>query len=229
LVTLLIGDQGYMHDLIDVYAEGLLKVNDLTATAGVFQEVSFYVTVADGQLNLRILDDGGLDTNWVIDALTIAPGSPPALPTEASFDFGTSGSPVETGYTRVTESTLYSSAVGYGWVSTSGLASRDRASPDSLRRDFVQSTGEHIFNVDLANGDTYLVTVVIGDQSYTHDKIDIYAEDKLVVNDLTALAGSFQEVTFSVIITDNQLNLRILDDGGSDLNWVINAITIRSY
>jgi fibronectin type 3 domain-containing protein len=226
LVTVIIGDQGFIHDQINVYAEGTLVINHLTVVGGSFREVSFRVTVTDERLNLRILDDGGSDGNWVLDALTVEVASP--LPTEASFDFGTSGSSVQAGYTQVVSSTAYSALTGYGWSSTVGLDSRDRGSPDSLRCDFVFSSTEHTFNVDLANGDTYLVTVVIGDQSFMHDKIDVYAEGKLVINDLTALPGSFQEVTFAVIVTDQQLNLRFVDDGGADANWVISALTVRS-
>jgi fibronectin type 3 domain-containing protein len=200
--------------------------NHLTVVGGSFREVSFRVTVTDEQLSLRFVDDGGSDGNWVLDGLTVEVASP--LPTEASFDFGTAGSPVQAGYTQVTESTLYSASSGYGWANTTGLASRDRGSPDDLRRDFVFGSAEHTFNVDLANGDTYLVTVVIGDQSYMHDKINVYAEGKLVINDLTASAGSFQEVTFAVTVTDQQLNLRFVDGGGADANWVISALTIQS-
>ena len=58
--------------------------------------------------------------------------------------------------------------MGYGWSSTAGLQSRDRTAPADLTRDFVLSSTEHTFNVDLANGD-YKVTVTIGDQAYLHD------------------------------------------------------------
>ena len=226
LITVIAGDQNFMHDQIDIYAEDIPKVKDLTATAGTFQETAFYTTITDGQLNLRIHDDGGTDPNWVINTITIQPGSPPPPPTEASFDFGTPASPVEVGYTQVSTSTVYSASVGYGWSSTAGLNARDRGAPDNLRRDFVFSSTDHTFNVDLANGD-YQVTITIGDQDFIHDMIDVYAENNLVINDLTAAAGTFQEVTFAATVTDGQLNLRILDDGGTDSNWVITTLTIQ--
>jgi hypothetical protein len=56
--------------------------------------------------------------------------------------------------------------------------------------------------------------------------IAVYAEDTLVVDDLTAAYGAFQEETFWVSVSDGQLNLLIHDDGGTDLNWVITALTI---
>jgi fibronectin type 3 domain-containing protein len=224
-ITITIGDQTYAHDNIDVYAETVLMIDNLDATAGTFMEIAFGVTITDTQLNLRILDDGGTDTNWAINGLTIQPGLPPP-PTEAYFDFGTDTSPLETGYKRVSNSTAYSSASGYGWTSTNGLVSRDRGAPDKLRKDLVQGTTEHTFNVDLANGD-YTITITIGDQDYMHDNIDVYAENTLVINDLTITASSFQEKTYEANVSDRQLNLRILDDGGTDLNWVLNAITIE--
>lgn len=226
MVTVTFGNQSYMHELVDIYAEGALKIDDLAVAAGVFREVVFYVTVADGQLSLRFVDSGGVDFNWVIAALTVQPGSPPALPTAASFDFGAVDSLVEAGYTQVTETTLYSSSIGYGWTSTAGLSSRDRGAPDDLRRDLVQSTAEHAFSADLANGN-YQVTVVIGDQSYLHDLIDIYAEGVLRIDDMTTFADAFQQAAFPVTVADQQLNLRILDGGGSDGNWVINSLTIQ--
>ena len=61
------------------------------------------------------------DPNWVINALAIEPGTAPILPTEASFDFGTSGSPVAAGYTQVTRIHSLLSSTGYGWSSIAGL------------------------------------------------------------------------------------------------------------
>ena len=224
-ITIIVGDQNYLHDQISVYAEGTLQLSGLSNTAGSFQEMTFYATVADNQLNLMIESVGGADYNWVVNAITIVPGSP-TLPSEGSFDFGTSTSPVEAGYTRVTQTTLYAPSLGYGWVTTTGLFSVDRSAPDDLRGDLVYSATPHTFNVDLQNGD-YLVTVTVGDQTYSHDKINIYAEGTLQGSVLSAPAGSFHEVVFYVTVTDSQLNLNIEDAGGADWNWVINTITIE--
>ena len=146
---------------------------------------------------------------------------------QVGFDFGTGDSPVEAGYFQVTESTLYSASLGYGWNTTSGLDSIDRGAPDNLRRDFVFSSTEHTFTFDLENGD-YQVTVIIGDQDQMHDQIDVYAEDILKINDLVAAAGTFQEVSFGTKVADGQLNITILDDGGTDPYWVINTMTIEA-
>jgi len=190
----------------------------------VFQQVTFYITVSDEQLNLRILDQGGVQSDWIINALTIQPA--PTLPTEASFDFGTADSPVEIGYSQITENTLYTAELGYGWSSTSGLTSQDRGTPNNLQRDIVQSSTEHTFNVDLANG-IYQIIITLGDQSYTHDLIDVYAENTIIIDGATTLAGSFQQILTHITIEDHQLNLKIADDGGTDENWVITDLVLH--
>jgi fibronectin type 3 domain-containing protein len=221
-VTLTIGDNDYTHDVIDVYAENVLKVDHLTVYAGTFSTQVFTVMINDGQLNVKFHDAGGSDPNWVIDAIKVEP----FVPIVQQFDFGSAGSPVESGYVQVTESTAYSAVSGYGWESTVGLDSRDRGAPDNLERDFVFSSTNHTFNVDLANGQ-YKVTLTIGDNDYTHDVIDVYAEDVLQVNHLTVNAGTFATQVFTVAVGDGQLNIGFNDAGGPDLNWVINAITIE--
>ena len=225
LVTLSFGDQGFSHDQIDVYAENKLKIADLSTPAGMFQDASFRLSVADGQLNIRIKDTGGLDANWVLSALQI--GAAPALPTEVSFDFGSETSPVESGYTQILSSTAYLVNIGYGWETTNGLDSRDRVVPDYLREDFVFDSNEHTFTVDLANNTYYLVTITIGDQYFGHDHIDVYCEDVLNVNDLNVSAGVFKQASFITYLADEHLNLRIIDDGGADANWVINDLIIK--
>ena len=305
-VTLIIGDVAYTQDMIDVYAEGVLVVDDFTVFKGTFEEVSFAVDVADGQLNLRFHSDGGSSTYWVCNAIKMEPatvyivhlesvedtgetsnlgtiifdGGSYTLPydiykpagtyqvsftadgyvldhwetsvnvsTSGSavtvsgdgtlravykipppgwyFDLGTSSSPVASDYVGVNTTTLYDLGAGYGWVDASSLDSRDRGSPDDLRRDFVCSSNDATFCVDLANG-YYTVTLIIGDVAYTQDMIDVYAEDILVVNDLTALKGTFQEILFTVNVADGQLNLRFHNDGGSSTHWVCNAIKVET-
>ena len=306
-VTLIMGDNSYTQDLIDVYCEDILVVNDLAVLKGTFQEISFTVTVDDGQLNLRFHNDGGVSTHWVCNAITIETpstlynvhlesiedtsatsslgsivfdGQSYTLPADLSkpegtyeisytaalgyvfdhwetsgdvsisgsalivtgdgiltavykavegwyFDLGTPSSPVEPGYIGVNETTLYDTSLGYGWVNAPGLDSRDRGSPDDLRRDFVCSRNDATFNVDVPDGD-YTVTLIVGDGAYTQDMIDVYAEGVLVINDLTAQKGTFQEVSFTVTVIDGQLNLTFHNDGGISTNWVCNAIVVRS-
>jgi hypothetical protein len=154
-------------------------------------------------------DDGGTDVNWVINAIEITPGSPPFW---RGYDFGTASSPLEPGYIRI-----------------SHYKSRDREAPDNnLRRDLIFDSSDATFVPwDIPNGN-YLVTVTIGDQQYRHDNIDVYAEGALKLNDVTVEAGQFTVQTFTVTLSDGELNIRFHDDGGTDENWIVNAITIEA-
>jgi len=138
------------------------------------------------------------------------------------FDMGTSTSPVAAGFTRVTESTTYGYS-GYGWTTTQ--QSRDRGSPDDLRRDFVTNSQPGTFKVALPNG-LYTVRIIVGDYQYAHDNIDIYVEGILKVDDLTVGAGKFKEISLPVSISDGDLAITFRDDGGTDHNWVVNGIYI---
>ena len=52
-----------------------------------------------------------------------------ALTPPLHLDFGTATSPVASGYTRVPVA-KYAAATGFGWVTTSGIDSRDRGASD---------------------------------------------------------------------------------------------------
>lgn len=151
------------------------------------------------------------------------------------LDFGTPTSPVATCgglWKGVNNETIYSSSVGYGWSDTTNLYSIDRGGDCYPWRDFVLSTSDHTFNIDVNNGN-YSVVLYIGDESHPHDFIDVYAEGILKVDNLNYSydpnQGTYkpESVTFTIEITDGQLNLRFHDDGGSDPYWIINALKIK--
>ena len=140
------------------------------------------------------------------------------------FDFGTDTSPVEPGFARVTEKTTYGST-GYGWTAVQG-GSRDRGAPDALRRDFVFNNGIGTFKVGPIPSGLYTVRLIIGDNAYSHDKIDVYIEGALKIDDLNTGAGNFREISVLASVTDNTLDITFKDDGGTDPNWVVNAIYV---
>jgi hypothetical protein len=143
-----------------------------------------------------------------------------------SYDFGTASSPLASGYTRVTESTAFTSA-GYGWIDTSGLESRDRAAvPDALRRDFVMhSSAARAFKVDLPSG-AYAVTVTMGDNDFAHDNMLVKVNGSTVLGDVDTAAGAYSINTFNVTASTGSLALEFSDAGGSDPTWVVNAVSI---
>jgi len=139
------------------------------------------------------------------------------------FDFGTPGSPIAWQYTQVTHLTAYSPDRGYGWLSGT-ITSRDRGAPDDLLRDFC-FTPLGTFAVDLPNGQ-YWVTVLSGDATAGHGQMGIYLEGALATT-LTTAANQFADPRLPVSVTDGQLTVLLDDLGGSDVNVVINSLSIE--
>jgi lysophospholipase L1-like esterase len=106
------------------------------------------------------------------------------------FDFGTKTSPVQAGYTRVAENTLYSPATGYGWGNSS-VASRDRGdvgtpggNERTLERDFCLPAAGNPFYVDLPDGN-YRFTFIVGD-SISKTGITVRADGMPVIPSMGA-------------------------------------------
>ncbi len=143
--------------------------------------------------------------------------------TTAKFDFGTATSPLESGYTRVTERTAFNPTTGFGWTSGS-ISGVDRATGTALTRDF-NYTPDGTFVVNVPNG-RYQVKATLGDLgSYAHDQVGIYLESVLVDTVSTA-ARQVVNRGYEVNVTDQQLTMRLRDLGGSDRNGVIAALEI---
>src|SRR5437762_6950894 len=81
-----------------------------------------------------------------------AQGSSPPL----KFDFGPGK--VVPGYLRVTESSVYSRELGYGFEAGASIRCWDRRGKNALRSDFCTSDKPFYFSVALPEGN-YLVTL----------------------------------------------------------------------
>jgi len=139
-----------------------------------------------------------------------------------SLDFGTATSPVAAGYRRVTNTTTFSTALGYGW--TGGTVSAvDRGTSDPLTRDF-NSTPAATFAVTVPNG-TYDVRITLGDSKASHDKMAVSLEGNRVAT-VSTKSGQFSPQTFRVTVSDGQLTLRLDDLGGSDKVVAIDALVL---
>lgn len=144
-----------------------------------------------------------------------------------TFDFGTTGSPLSDGATRVTESTIYSAGLAYGWQS-GVIDSRDRgpsAGATFISRD-LNFTSNGVFAVDLANG-SYNVTVQLGDTAYAHDSMGVFIEGTQY-DTVTTAAGQVSSRTYNVTVADGQLNLGLQDLAGPDANVSIVGLEIAS-
>jgi hypothetical protein len=149
------------------------------------------------------------------------------VPVTYKYDFGTSSSPVASGFTKVTEATAYS-AGGFGWTDISGLESRDRnALADDLKRDFVMSSSvARMFKADVPNG-TYAVSVTMGDNDYAHDNMVVKANGTTVLlPDVDTAQGAFVTNTFNLVVNSGSLALEFSDGGGTDSTWVVNGLTL---
>ena len=154
-------------------------------------------------------------------AVTVTP--PP--PFSAKYDFGTATSPVQTGYTQVTENTKFSSTLGYGWKSGT-IVSRDRGIGSNLDRDFNFTTNG-TFAVNLPNGN-YQVNMDLGDKGpYLHDDMGIFLQGAQV-DEVTTAASQVVSKSYTVNVVNGQLDLLLKDLGGVDPNVCIESLSITT-
>ncbi len=133
------------------------------------------------------------------------------------FDLGGLGT--ADGYIGVSATDAYDSAKGYGFANTDAVenvtASGTGALADAVR--FKSDVPNHIFNVDLPKG-VYKITVTTGDVKSTI----INAEG---VSQLFFLTGSNATDSFTIPVTDGQLNLYASSGVGTEFS--ISAIEIE--
>ncbi len=215
-LTVTYGDATTAHDLMATAVQGD-GVGSLTTAVNQFVSRTYRTCVADNLARVLFVDAGGKDANVAVAAVEAAE---PAAP---KFDFGTAGSPLASGYLRVTQATTYSSYRGYGWLSGT-VASRDRGAGDDLTRDF-NFTHDGTFVVDVLPG-RYRVTVLVGDVTTAHDQMGVWLEGEQV-DTISTLANQATTRAYTVNVSDGQLTLELRDLGGSDANAVINALEVR--
>lgn len=71
-VTLNLGDASVARDNISVTAEDILQNGDIDTALGEFLEYTFRVAVSDGALSLDLADNGGSDSDWVLNRLSLS-------------------------------------------------------------------------------------------------------------------------------------------------------------
>jgi hypothetical protein len=113
------------------------------------------------------------------------------------FDFGTRNSPVEKGFTKITEQDLYSTVPGYGWIGKP-QQSFDNATlkpVNALLRDGVSAQGNIVFRIDLPAGN-YFLTVSLGATGSDSCKAVIYVNGKRISD---TIAIPWLRLTYRVI------------------------------
>jgi fibronectin type 3 domain-containing protein len=139
------------------------------------------------------------------------------------FDCGTPTSPVEVGYTRLTEADRFSPGAGLGWLSGT-VGSRNRGAGTALTRDFAFANAA-TFALALPAG-LYDVTLTLGDTAYPHDQMRISIEGE-AVDTISTAKGQIVTRTWRRRVDDGALTLALKDDGGTDASVVVNAIEVR--
>ena len=181
---------------------------------------------APGEYTLKLrVDDGNGGVREDTASLVVRDGNNNNPdPETIRFDLNGHGSPTPAGFDGIGPGSAneYTAPQGYGWITAAG--SFDRLGPTVLLRDGHHGT-DNTFLVDLDNGN-YIVSVTLGD-SATRDLVDVYAEDALVLNDVTTAAGQHAHRSFPVTVDDGQLTLRF-DDDGFDPLFSVNAVEILS-
>ncbi len=137
------------------------------------------------------------------------------------FDFGTSSSPLQSGYARVTGWSTYNASRGHGW--TSRVNNLDRGTGDSLTRD-LHYRDVATFVVDLPNGN-YDVTLTLGDQGpYLHDQV--VSLEGSVVDNITTAPRQVVSRQYTVSVSDGQLTVLLDGRGGADPNMVVSGLQV---
>ncbi len=179
-------------------------------------------TLSDGSQTVTISVSAS-GYNGGSTTVTVTDNEPPQY-AALSLDFGTSSSPVASGFKQVTATTTYTTSLGYGWLSgTIQEVDRKGGNLSAVNRDFNE-TSDGTFAVSVGAG-TYSVTITMGDAKAAHDNMGVWLEG-VQVDTVSTAAGQFVRKTYSVTVSDGQLTLRLRDLGGSDPFAVINALEI---
>jgi hypothetical protein len=138
------------------------------------------------------------------------------------FCFGPQTAPIADGYTRVAETTGYSSFRGYGWLN-GNISTVDTTEGSTLTRSLAYGPLA-MFRVDVPPGQ-YDVALSMGNRQYPHDQMAVSLQgDK--VDTVDTQAGHFHTATYQVVAADQGIRLELRDLGGSDPNVVINTLVI---
>ena len=129
-----------------------------------------------------------------------------------NYDFGTSTSPVKTGYQKVTEAAYDANLFGWGGNATSGQAvnSAERATPaDDMEKDFCWYTGAAIFRDPTVVAGTYELKAYAGDSAGVRDCfIDVWDGSAWVATSIqmgSIPAGTISTATATVEVGSNGL------------------------
>ncbi|MEQ7126554.1 alpha-glucuronidase family glycosyl hydrolase [Actinopolymorpha sp. B11F2] len=168
------------------------------------------------------VEAGGLPVLGPSTPVITAPAGPHCV---LALDAGSVSSPLLPGYRRLSPSSGWDAAVGYGWVGAAPQ-SRDRGGPDTLRRDFVNDTTARTLRIALPAGvfDAY---VLVGDAGAGSWPTFVRADGELMAESVFLENNSYVWLRFSL---DGGADGREVDlelSGAPDQHWHLNALVVR--
>jgi len=155
----------------------------------------------------------------------------PSAPSVAKYDFNGGNLDTATGRTSVRGNTVFSTALGYGWLTGVNEFQRTVASTPinpSLYRDGAWDFGTGTFRVAVAPSGSYTARVYVGDSFANRFGITVMGENGAVVSyDSVASQYGFVTVTGNDVNNDGFFDIRISTIGGGGI-WVANGIDITA-
>jgi len=228
-VSLASGDPSWPQGPHHVQVEGVTVINNVSTKVNEFVNITNHlVTIADGQLTIRLTRPNGTSKKTILNFIRIAPvGStppppPPGGPTVSiNFQPGTAATPA--GFLK-DDGSVFNASRGYGW--STRVNTRDRNFLNDQSRDsFIHfDAGNSVtWQYNLANG-SYVVSLASGDPSYSQGPHHIVVEGKTVINNVTTQINEFLTITdFPVTVNDGNLSIQLTRNGGKTktiLNFV---------
>ncbi|MEM1069514.1 MAG: Ig-like domain-containing protein, partial [Planctomycetota bacterium] len=158
------------------------------------------------------IPDDQFETNFTLEA---------GLAVVAAYDFGSSTSPLASGFTRVTGGDAYNASTGFGWQDDAVFTINWGGEP--LTQD-LNYTRDATFVVDIPNGE-YDIELTMGEAIISHEQMGVFIEG-VQVDSVSTAGFEFVTNTYRTSISDGQLSLRLQDLGGSNVYAVINGLRL---
>ncbi len=167
-------------------------------------------------------------TDWGAVHLNVSgPVSVDTTLKEYRYDFGSTTSPVESGWTKMATET--EGEIFWKLGSRQSLQFKDGGSSGkgkNLTRDYVTYAHRGTLNHKLANG-LWSVSLTLGGGSEAQDNIWVKAEDTKLASGEDVEAGALVEVSAQVTVKDGELNLDIVDAGGQSRRWALTNLSLK--
>ncbi len=132
-----------------------------------------------------------------------------------SLDFGTPLSPVDKGYQQFGVGGYDSSkdaVSSYGWTNSKRVEAFDTRIGTDLTRDGVRGQ-INTFVAEVPNG-KYQISALLGSSQSFNDRITIYSNDGIEVNNLTNYRQRFVPINFTTEVKDGLFRMTFVDAGG---------------